>query len=198
LEVCRQIRDNEIVNHIPIIVVTAKITEEERIEGIKAGADAYLAKPFNSDELRTRVEKLLDRHRRLRRKFGENADMNTNKDKEEQLTEVERHFLIKTVDFINLLLDKRQLEVNTLADKLCMSPRQLNRKIIALTGEPPASYMLRIKMQRARLLLEGKPEMKIEDIADRCGFEHPSGFYHAFKKMYDVTPVEYRRMKIPG
>jgi len=198
LEVCRQIRDNEIVNHIPIIVVTAKITEEERIEGIKAGADAYLAKPFNSDELRTRVEKLLDRHRRLRRKFGENADMNTNKDKEEQLTEVERRFLIKTVDFINLLLDKRQLEVNTLADKLCMSPRQLNRKIIALTGEPPASYMLRIKMQRARLLLEGKPEMKIEDIADRCGFEHPSGFYHAFKKMYDVTPVEYRRMKIPG
>jgi len=55
--------------------------------------------------------------------------------------------------------------------------------------------MLKIKMQRARLLLEGKSELKIEDIADRCGFDHPSSFYHAFKKMYGVTPAEHRRMK---
>lgn len=197
LELCRRIRDNEIVNHIPIIVVTAKITEEERIKGIEAGADAWLAKPFNSDELRMRVEKLLDRHRRLRRKFGENGgtDNDTDTDKEERLTEAERCFLIKTVDFIYLLLDKRQLDVNTLAEKLCMSPRQLHRKIIAFTGDTPASYMLKIKMQRARLLLEGKPGLKIEDIADRCGFDHPSGFYHAFKKMYGVTPAEYRKLK---
>ena len=195
LEMCRQIRGNEIVNHIPIIVVTAKITEEERIKGIEAGADAYLAKPFNSDELRTRVEKLLDRHRRLRRKFGESPNTNKETGKEEQLTEAERRFLVKTVDFIYLLMDKRKLEVNTLAEKLCMSPRQLHRKIIALTGDTPASYMLKIKMQRARLLLEGKSELKIEDIADRCGFDHPSSFYHAFKKMYGVTPAEHRRMK---
>ncbi len=195
LEMCRQIRNNEIVNHIPIIVVTAKITEEERIKGIEAGADAYLAKPFNSDELRMRVEKLLDRHRRLRRKFGESPNTNKETGKEEQLTEAERCFLVKTVDFIYLLMDKRKLEVNTLAEKLCMSPRQLHRKIIALTGDTPASYMLKIKMQRARLLLEGKSELKIEDIADRCGFDHPSSFYHAFKKMYGVTPAEHRRMK---
>ena len=189
LEVCRQVRGNEIINHIPIIVVTAKITEEERIRGLEAGVDAYIAKPFNADELRTRVEKLLDRHRLLRDKFSNSTDT----DKEQKLTDAERRFLAKAVDFIYQLLDKRHLEVNTLAEKLCMSPRQLHRKLVAITGDSPASYMLKIKMQKARNLLETKPGLTIEDIADRCGFEHTPNFYSAFRKMYGVTPMDYRR-----
>ncbi|WP_373734364.1 hybrid sensor histidine kinase/response regulator transcription factor [Bacteroides heparinolyticus] len=191
LEVCRQVRGNEITDHIPIIVVTAKITEEERIKGLEAGADAYLAKPFNANELRTRVEKLLDRHRRLRGKFGKNAD--TDKDKNTQFTDAERRFLAKTVDFIYQLMDKRRLDVNALAEKLCMSPRQFHRKLVAITGDSPASYMLKIKMQKARHLLETKPGLTIENIADRCGFEHTPNFYSAFKKMYGITPMDYRR-----
>ena len=189
LEVCRQVRGNEIINHIPIIVVTAKITEEERIRGLEAGADAYISKPFNADELRTRVEKLLDRHHRLRDKFSNIADT----DKEQKLTDAERRFLAKAVDFIYHLLDKRHLDVNTLAEKLYMSPRQLHRKLVAITGDSPASYMLKIKMQKARNLLETKPGLTIEDIADRCGFEHTPNFYSAFKKTYGVTPMDYRR-----
>ena len=189
LEVCRQVRGNEIINHIPIIIVTAKITEEERIRGLEAGADAYIAKPFNADELRTRVEKLLDRHHRLRDKFSNIADT----DKEQKLTDAERRFLAKAVDFIYHLLDKRHLDVNTLAEKLYMSPRQLHRKLVAITGDSPATYMLKIKMQKARNLLETKPGLTIEDIADRCGFEHTPNFYNAFKKAYGVTPMDYRR-----
>lgn len=189
LEVCRQVRGNEIINHIPIIVVTAKITEEERIKGLEAGADAYISKPFNADELRTRVEKLLDRHLRLRDKFSNSADT----DKEQKLTDAEQRFLAKAVDFIYQLLDKRHLDVNTLAEKLCMSPRQLHRKLVAITGDSPATYMLKIKMQKARNLLETKPGLTIEDIADRCGFEHTPNFYSAFKKTYGVTPMDYRR-----
>ena len=189
LEVCRQVRGNEIINHIPIIVVTAKITEEERIKGLEAGADAYISKPFNADELRTRVEKLLDRHLRLRDKFSNSADT----DKEQKLTDAERRFLAKAVDFIYQLLDKRHLEVNTLAEKLCMSPRQLHRKLVAITGDSPATYMLKIKMQKARNLLETKPGLTIEDIAEHCGFEHTPNFYNAFRKMYGVTPMDYRR-----
>ena len=94
----------------------AKITDEERIKGLEAGADAYISKPFNADELRTRVEKLLDRHLRLRDKFSNIADT----DKEQKLTDAERRFLAKAVDFIYHLLDKRHLDVNTLAEKLCM------------------------------------------------------------------------------
>lgn len=190
LEVCRQIRGNEITDHIPIIVVTAKVTEEERIKGLEAGADAYLAKPFNADELRMRVEKMLDRHRRLRDKFGNIGDV---ANKEHRWTDIERRFLAKTVDSIYHLLDKRQLDVNTLAETLCMSPRQLHRKLVAITGDSPATYVLKIKMQRARILLETKPGLTIEDIAERCGFEHTPNFYNAFKKMYGITPMNYRK-----
>lgn len=191
LELCRQIRGNEITDHIPIIVVTAKVTEDDRIEGLEAGADAYLAKPFNADELRMRVEKMLDRHRRLRYKFGNIADVAGKE--EHRRTDMERRFLAKTVDSIYHLLDKRQLDVNTLAETLCMSPRQLHRKLVAITGDSPATYMLKIKMQKARILLETKPGLTIEDIAERCGFEHTPNFYNAFKKMYGVTPMNYRK-----
>jgi len=90
-------------------------------------------------------------------------------------------------------MDKRCLDVNSLAEKLCMSPRQLHRKLVAITGDSPATYMLRVKMQRARHLLETKPGLTIEEIAERCGFDHAPNFYSAFKKLYGITPMDYRR-----
>lgn len=194
LELCRRIRSNEVVNHIPIVIVTAKISDQERIKGIEAGADAYLAKPFNVDELRSIVERLLNRQRSLRSKFGDNAT-NTKEPQhqESQLTDAEHRFLAKTVDHIYLLMDKQQLDVNTLAEKLFMSSRQFHRKIVALTGSSPASFILKIKMKRARHLLETDPKLSVDEIAFRCGFEHTSSFYHAFRKTYGVTPKEMQR-----
>ena len=193
LELCRRVRANNVVNHIPIVIVTAKVSEQERIEGIEAGADAYLAKPFNVDELRSMVERLLDRQRALRSKYSDNADTATKETTEVKLTDAERRFLAKTVDYIYLLLDKQQLDVNSLADKLCMSSRQFHRKIVAITGSSPSSFMLKIKMKRARHLLETDQRMSIDEIALNCGFEHTSSFYHAFRKTYGVTPKDVRR-----
>ena len=194
LELCRRIRSNDVVNHIPIVIVTAKISDQERIEGIEAGADAYLAKPFNVDELHSIVERLLDRQRSLRSKFGDNATNTKEPQQQEvQLTDAERRFLAKTVDHIYLLMDKQQLDVNTLAEKLCMSSRQFHRKIVTLTGSSPASFILKIKMKRARHLLETDPKLSVDEIAFRCGFEHTSSFYHAFRKTYGVTPKEMQR-----
>lgn len=194
LELCRRIRSNDVLNHIPIVIVTAKISDQERIEGIEAGADAYLAKPFNVDELRSIVERLLNRQRSLRSKFGDNAtNTKESQQQESQLTDAERRFLAKTVDHIYLLMDKQQLDVNTLAEKLCMSSRQFHRKIVTLTGSSPASFILKIKMKRARHLLETDPKLSVDEIASRCGFEHTSSFYHAFRKTYGVTPKEMQR-----
>lgn len=158
LELCRRVRADEVVNHIPIIVVTAKVSEQERVEGIEAGADA------------------------------DNKD-----DEEVQLTDAERRFLAKTVDNIYVLLEKQELNVNTLSERLCMSSRQFHRKIVALTGCSPASFMLKIKMKRARNLLETAPKLSIDEISLLCGFEHTSSFYHAFRKMYGITPKDVRR-----
>ena len=145
------------------------------------------------DELRTVVERLLDRQRSLRNKFSDNATHTKEQEDEVQLTDTERRFLAKTVDHIYLLMDKQQLNVNTLAEKLCMSPRQFHRKIVTLTGSSPASFILNIKMKRARHLLETDQKMSIDDIAFCCGFEHTTSFYHAFRKKYGVTPRDVRR-----
>ena len=193
LDVCRKVRQSDVLNHIPIVVVTGKITEQERLEGIKAGADAYINKPFNSEELITMVEKLLDRHQNLRKKYAENSNETT--EENDHRSEAERQFLTKVADFTYLLLDNHALDVNALAEKLNMSVRQFHRKLVALTGNTPGVFILNIKMQKAKLLLETKYELTIEDISERCGFEHASSFYHAFKKAFGITPAEYRKKR---
>ena len=191
LEVCKQVRASDVMNHIPIVVVTGKITEQERLEGIRAGADAYITKPFNSEELTTRVENLLDRHRQLREKYGDNG--NETKEEGDVRAEAERQFLTKAVDTAYLLLDKRALDVNALAERLGMSLRQFTRKMVALTGNTPGAFILNLKMQKGKQLLDTRFELNIEEISERCGFEHASSFYHAFKKAFGVTPSEYRK-----
>lgn len=192
LEVCRQVRGNEIIDHIPIIVVTAKVTEEERIRGLEAGADAYLAKPFNADELRTQVEKLLERHHRLRDRFSNGSG--TDKEQKTQYTDVERRFLAKVSDVIYLQLSRgKEIEVSQIASALCMSDRQFYRKINAITNSTPTVYIQRVKIKKAKSLLDGDSQMSFREIADRCGFNDYSNFVRTFKNAYGVTPTEYSR-----
>lgn len=194
LEMCRKVRSNEIIDHIPIIVITAKVTEEERIKGLKAGADAYLTKPFNPDELRTRVEMLIDRHRHLYSKFRENAG--THKQEEYQLTDIDRRFLAKVTDIIYLHLNRRKnIDVASIASAMCMSGRQFYRKINAITGSTPTAYIQRVKIERAQKLLDKYPQMSLAEIADKCGYNDYSNFVRAFKNVYNCTPTEYRRSR---
>ena len=191
LEVCRQIRANELVSHVPIIVITAKITEADRIKGLEAGADAYLCKPFNSDELKIRVKKLLEQRSMLRLKYAQSFEKGT--EEGEGLSDEDIHFVSKVIDNVYLLMDSQDLDVNLLASRMCMSSRQLHRKINALTGETPAHYIMQIRMKRARQLLEERPEISIAEVATRCGFNDNSVFTRTFKKMCGVTPTQYAK-----
>lgn len=191
LEVCRAVRGNEILSHIPVIIVTAKVSEEDRVKGFEAGADAYLAKPFNHDELRVRVEKLLEQRRLLREKYTK--AVTEGKETEVVMNDTDRRFLSKTVNAIYMLMEQRELNTTLLADKLCLSERQLRRKLTALTGDSPASFIQHTRMERAKQLLVSQPEWTIEVVADSCGFESYSVFYHAFKKLYNISPSQYRQ-----
>ena len=195
LEVCRQVRSNDIINHIPIIVVTAKITEEERIRGIEAGADAYLAKPFNATELRTRVEKLLDNRRLLQEKFAGIMQDEQEEEKPEtgNTIDADKLFLIKLSTTIYKQLDRNHpIDVAFLASSVCMSPRQFQRKLNALVGLSPVAYVQRLKIRRARTLLDHHPEMMLQDVALKSGFNVYPNFVRAFKNVCGVTPTEYR------
>ena len=200
LELCRRVRDNAVLNHIPIIVVTAKISEQERIAGLQAGADAYLAKPFNSDELRTRVEKLLEGRRLLREKYRLSLDASTSADTSTTLSdksaEADRLFLSKVTDTIYLSLSHhRDISVATLASAMCMSSSQLYRKLLALTDCPPATYIQQIKIKKAKHLLESDPRLTLNEVAERCGFEVYASFSRAFKNVCGISPNDFRRQQ---
>lgn len=136
LELCRQELGNDVINHVPIIVVTAKITEEESVKGIEAGADAYLSKPFNTDELCTRVENLLAGRKLLQEKFTKilvsskkGTDQETDLSKETDL-----RFLSKVKSLVYIQLNRnKETDVPIKPSQMCMSPRQFYRKINALT-----------------------------------------------------------------
>jgi len=110
LELCRQVWGNDVVNHVPIIGVTAKITEEERIKGIEAGADAYLSKPFNTDELRIRVEKLLAGRKLLQEKFTKIlVSSKKGTDQEIDLSkETDLRFLSKVTSLVYMQLNRNK------------------------------------------------------------------------------------------
>ncbi|WP_449304003.1 response regulator transcription factor [Prevotella aurantiaca] len=199
LELCRQVWGNDVVNHVPIIGVTAKITEEERIKGIEAGADAYLSKPFNTDELRIRVEKLLAGRKLLQEKFTKilvsskkSTDQETDLSKETDL-----RFLSKVTSLVYMQLNRnKETDVPIIASQMCMSPRQFYRKINALTGYAPSAYIQHLKIKKACNLVDKDPNITFTEVADQCGFDAYPNFVRAFKNVCDVTPTDYRRKQL--
>ena len=202
LELCRKIRADENLNHIPLIMVTAKVTEEERIKGLKAGADAYLAKPFNSEELCTRVDKLLESRRMLRDKFTQSSSTNatgTLKGRDDRPSTAipgnpDHEFLAGIARYVYHQTDNgRKVDVPSIASHLHMSHSLFYRKLFALTGLTPQGYILRVRVQRAQQMIDEAPNPVYGEIADRCGFNDYSTFVRAFRNIYGITPSEYKK-----
>lgn len=191
LELCRQIRQNEITSHIPIIVITARTTHDDLLTGLQAGADVYLKKPFQSDELLLRVEKLLEQRRLLREKFSRTADVAETAT--EQLSAADAHFIGRVTDLVCSLMGRQQADVNTVASHLCMSPSQLRRKVQAVTGKTPAVYFLQIRLSNAQRLIDSQPNLSISEVATRCGFFDQAHFSHAFKEAYGLSPTQWAK-----
>lgn len=209
LSLCRTIRADDVTSHIPIIVVTAKVTEAERLEGLRAGADAYLAKPFSSDELLTRVENILEQRAVLSRKFAKELDVlidqdrrttpkaNANPDKT-LISDIDHRFLTKVTDCVYMMLNnQKSVDVNAVADRLCMTYGQFNRKLTTITGFTPAQYIQRIKIKKAQRMLLAHPELGFNDVAEQCGFSDYSNFVRAFKNVSGITPTQFVRQDPP-
>jgi DNA-binding response OmpR family regulator len=191
LELCRSIRKDELLNHIPIIIISAKTTEEDRVEGLDAGADAYLIKPFNSEELLVRVRKLLERQQRLRDKL---ADMSLEENTPDAtLSAADRQFMNRIVDTTYRLMAKGNVDMETLASEMALSRNQLNRKVMALTGMNSSAYIMKLRLARAKRLLKADITMSVGDVALKCGFDDMGYFSRVFKQSFDMTPSQYRK-----
>lgn len=191
-ELCERVKNDPLLSHIPVVVVTAKNEDSDRIRGLKAGADAYLVKPFIANELLVRIEKLLQLRQQLRERFSQAIQKHEEQPKDE-LTPIDRQFLDKLNQTVKEQVEKGQIDVESIAAAMCMSSKQLRRKLLAITGEATSSYVLHLRLNKAKELLDQSQDLNIGDIALRCGFEDNAHFARAFKQYFRLTPTQYRQ-----
>ena len=191
IELCNKIRESEILCHIPIIIISAKANDKNKIEGLKSGADAYLYKPFNAEELNVTINSLLERRKLLHENFSRNSANESAST--EKLSTNDKVFLNNVINLVHAQMSTQSVSINDLADSLNMTPRQLNRKINAVTGENISKYILQVRMLRAKQLLDSNKDYTIAEVAYKCGYEENSNFTRAFKMLYNITPTQYRK-----
>lgn len=189
-ELCQSVRSSELLNHIAVVVLSARGGDEDRIRAVAEGADAFLAKPFNGEELRAIVARLLENRRVLRQRYSQ--AMLAGKQDEVPIAQSDADFLAKLVHEIEAQMSKGEVSVQTMANHLFISRSQLARKVQLITGMNTSEYVMRIRMTRARRLLE-EGHLSISEVATRCGFTDQSYFTRMFKKTYNLTPTQVKK-----
>ncbi|MBL7851767.1 MAG: DNA-binding response regulator, partial [Cyclobacteriaceae bacterium] len=174
-------------SHIPLILLTAKSTEESKLSGLSSGADDYLTKPFNKQELLLKVRNSINRQNKLKEMLR--SQLLTETPKEKVLSQDEQ-FLQKVKETIIAQMSDEQLSVESLADDMGMSRVQLYRKVSALTGMAVNELIRKLRLQRAAQLL-GQNWGPVSQVAYEVGFSNLSYFSRVFKEEFGVLPSEF-------
>ncbi|HET8860017.1 ATP-binding protein [Marivirga sp.] len=182
-ELAIQLKRNPKWMDIPIIFLSATNMSAEKIKVLNLGIDDYIVKPFNVGELKVRIKNALN--------FS-NARKKPLKDEKDDLDiENLQSFKIKLDNYILKNLKSTNLSNELLTKKLHLSERNLFRKVKAVTGQTPASYIREIRLQKARELMDNQPEMRIGEVAQECGLDNLAHFSQSFKKRFGKTPKDY-------
>ena len=187
LELCRRIKDDTQLSHTPVVFLTAKNDINAKIEGLKAGAEAYIEKPFTYDFLHTQIMSLLDNRDKERETFSKRPffpidNMKMSREDEEMMQRI--------IDIITDNIRDEEFNVERLAEVMCMSRSSLLRKIKQLFNMPPLEFIRLIRLKRAaELIQEGK--YRIGEIGYMVGFSNPSYFAKMFCRQFGVTPKEF-------
>ena len=189
-ELCQEIKQDIQLCHIPVILVTAKITADNQVEGLNVGADAYVTKPFEPAVLSALIQSQLKNRDRVR-KLLTKATTTEDESVEDALSEQDKHFMEELYKLMEEELSNSELDVSRITKLLLISRTKLYYKIKGLTGETPSSFFRTYKLNRAAELLKGG-KYTVSEIADLCGFSTQSHFSVVFKKQFGVTPTEYK------
>ncbi len=189
ITLCRKIKQNVNINHIPIVLLTARSEEEDNLEGLGIGADTYLVKPFNIEILKKTVESLIKNREMLRNNFSGNQQQNT-KIQKIAIKSADEKLLTKLLDVINQNIDNPALSVEMLASEIGISRVHLHRKMKELTNQSTRDFIRNIRLQQAADLLSSK-HINISEVAFAVGFTNLASFSAAFKELYGVPPTAY-------
>jgi signal transduction histidine kinase/ligand-binding sensor domain-containing protein/DNA-binding response OmpR family regulator len=190
---CRKLKEDVRTSHIPIILLTAKDSLQDKEEGYQAGADSYLTKPFSASLLFSRIQNLLEQRKRLFEKSTTGSVPNFDDKRTiitDALNKLDQEFIEKIDRLIEERLSSDKIDISYLAEHLYMSNSTLYRKMKALTGLSTNEYIRKIKMKHAELLLlEGK--YSISEIAFKIGMNSPGYFRQCFKEEFGMVPTDY-------
>ena len=188
IELCEMIKNDLRTSHIPIMMITAKGMEVDKIKGIDSGADVYLQKPFNMNVLKSHLKQLISTRKILFKKYLSGIDFSEN------TTSLDQEFILNVLNYINKNISDNNLNVENLADELLLSRSKLYRKIKALTGLTANEFIRNVRLEKSKEILENS-EFSISEICYKVGFSSPSYFTKCFKLQYGVLPKEIREDK---
>ena len=188
-ELCRRVKTDINMSHIPIILLTARTTDVSRIEGLQLGADDYLTKPFNTEVLRLRVKKFIEWEQNNHRQFRQKMNIEPS---EITITPLDEQFIKKAIALVEKNISDSEFSVETMAEEVGMARTTLYKKLMAITGQGPAEFIRTIRIKRGRALLETS-QMQITEIAYTVGFTTVKSFTMNFKAVYGMTPTEFLR-----
>lgn len=187
MALCQTLKKEELTSHIPVLVLTARIGVETRVEALDAKADAYLSKPFSPKELLLTLHNLLENRRLMRERFQTILRLDWTEENGD--SSALDPFLERTLALIHEHLDDSKFGVEQLAAAMRISRVQLFKKLKSLAGMPPAGLLRTIRLERARHLLE-KNEDSVSSVAYEVGYDNPNYFSKAFKKHFGISPSE--------
>ena len=190
LALCRKIKQNTNVNHVPIILLTARSKPEDTLEGMETGADAYMVKPFNTELLKRTIANLIANRRLLRNKF---SGAQQQEDKIEKITMKSGDEILmgKIMKVVNEHLDDPTLNVEMLASEVGLSRVHVHRKLKELTNLSTRDFIKNIRLQQAATLLAQDHKLTVSEIAYATGYTNLSHFSSSFREKYGMSPKEY-------
>jgi len=190
-ELLEKLKTDEKTSHIPVVLLTAKAADQDKIEGLQIGADDYMMKPFDAEELQVGIKNLIEQQKRLREHFKKEGIFEI---RDEKITSIDKQFLKNATEIIKTNLSEDLFSVEVFAEKIAMSRSQLHRKLIAVIDESPGDLIRRIRMTTATKLIEQKFG-NISEIALEVGYSNPANFTRSFTKQFGVSPSEYQNKK---
>ncbi len=187
LAFCRQLKTDQRTSHVPVILLTARAGRESKLSGLETGADDYLTKPFDAEELIVRVRNLIRQRQQLRERFSQEIKLEPG---EAALPSAEEQFLQRAVRLVEAKLGDADFDVVAFSREMGMSQSQLYRKLTALTGYNSSEFIRRLRLQRAAALLAAG-QGNVTEVSYAVGFNNLSYFAKCFRELYGQSPSEY-------
>jgi signal transduction histidine kinase/ligand-binding sensor domain-containing protein/DNA-binding response OmpR family regulator len=188
-ELCKLVKEDIRISHIPIILLTAKAGDENKYKGLEAGAEDYISKPFNMEMLSLKVNRIIERQKKTRDQFKNKVDIATS---EVEIVSMDEKFVKKAVALVEANISASEFLVEDLCREMGMSRVYFYKKILSLTDKTPSEFIRFIRLKRAADLLE-RSQLFVNEVAFQVGFNDPKYFRKYFKDEFGVSPNEYKK-----